>query len=84
MGRPGPPEAGEAGRSGHLPLNGYDIQNRRFRTTVGKATTHFPYHLNDRLIAELSRTGALLREYVRLENEPLLLAGYIGSIYWIY
>ena len=33
---------------------GYDIQNRRFRKTVGSTTTYYLYNLDNQLIAELS------------------------------
>ena len=55
---------------------GYDSQNRRVRKTVGAKTTYYLYDLEDRLIAEISGDGTVLREYVWLENEPLALREY--------
>ena len=55
---------------------GYDSQNRRVRKTVGAKTTYYLYDLENRLIAEISGDGTVLREYIWLENEPLALREY--------
>ena len=57
----------------------YDIQNRRFRKTVGTETTYYLYNLDDQLIAEISGSGTVLREYVWLEGEPFVLCEYTGA-----
>ena len=63
---------------------GYDIQNRRFRKTVGSTTTYYLYNLEDQLIAELSGNGTVLREYVWLDGQPLVLAEYTGANAGVY
>ena len=55
---------------------GYDSQNRRVRKTVGANTTYYLYDLENRLTAEISGSGTVLREYIWLENEPLALREY--------
>ena len=55
---------------------GYDSQNRRVRKTVGAKTTYYLYDLENRLIAEISGSGTVLREYIWLEQEPLALREY--------
>ena len=55
---------------------GYDSQNRRVRKTVGTNTTYYLYDLENRLTAEISGSGTVLREYIWLENEPLALREY--------
>ena len=63
---------------------GYDIQNRRFRKTVGSTTTYYLYNLEDQLIAELLGNGTVLREYVWLNGQPLVLAEYTGANSGVY
>ena len=63
---------------------GYDIQNRRFRKSVGSTTTYYLYNLDNQLIAELSGNGTVLREYVWLDGQPLVLAEYTGANAGVY
>ncbi len=59
-----------------LATYGYDSQNCRVRKTVGTDTTYYLYDLENRLTAEISGSGTVLRECIWLENEPLALREY--------
>lgn len=48
----------------------YDMQNRRTKK-VAASTTYYVYGLNGQLYGEYSSAGALIREYVYLNGEPL-------------
>ena len=43
---------------------------------MGAKTTYYLYDLENRLIAEISGSGTVLREYIWLEQEPLALREY--------
>ena len=58
---------------------GYDANNRRIRKTVSGKTTYYVYGSGNQLVGELSSSGAVLREYVYLESEPLALIEYQTS-----
>ncbi|MDD3813989.1 MAG: RHS domain-containing protein [Desulfocapsaceae bacterium] len=65
---------------------GYDSSNRRIRKTVGATTTHYLYDLNNQLIAETLVDGTVLREYIYLDGEPMVLKEYQtnpGTYYFI-
>jgi RHS repeat-associated protein len=65
---------------------GYDASNRRIRKTVGAVTTYYLYDLNNQLIAETLVDGTVLREYIYLDGEPLVLKEYQtnpGTYYFI-
>jgi RHS repeat-associated protein len=49
----------------------YDAAHQRVRKTAGGATTHYVYGLDGRLYGEYAANGALLREYVYANGEPL-------------
>lgn len=49
----------------------YDGAHQRVRKTAGGAVTHYVYGLDGRLYGEYAANGALLREYVYANDEPL-------------
>ncbi|AVD70269.1 RHS domain-containing protein [Desulfobulbus oralis] len=55
---------------------GYGSQNRRIRKTACTNTTYYLHDLENRLLAEISENGTVLREYVWLGQEPVVLREY--------
>ena len=49
----------------------YDANNQRVSKIVGGVTTHYVYGKNGLLYGEYDNTGALIREYVWLDSQPL-------------
>jgi RHS repeat-associated protein len=62
----------------------YNALGERFIKTVGTSTTHFHYDENGHLIAESQRDGALIREYVWLDDIPVAQIEAGGTVYYIH
>jgi YD repeat-containing protein len=65
---------------------GYDSANRRISKTTAGVTTHYLYDLGSQLIAETLADGTVLREYIYLDGEPMVLKEYQtnpGTYYFI-
>jgi RHS repeat-associated protein len=67
---------------------GYDYLGRRVSETTAGATTHYVFDAEGRVLAEHDgATGAVLREYVWLEDQPIALiatAGGVATTYYIH
>ena len=64
-------EAKTAGTSTVVGAYVYDYANKRTSKTVSGTTTHYVYGQGGLLYGEYDNTGALIREYVYLNGQPL-------------
>jgi RHS repeat-associated protein len=62
----------------------YNALGERLVKTVGGMTTHYHYDLSGHLIAESQSNGAVIREYVWLDDMPLAQIESSGAIYFIH
>lgn len=62
----------------------YNAPGQRLIKTVGATTTHFHYDQAGHLIAESQWSGAVIREYVWLDDMPLAQIESNGSLYYIH
>ena len=79
-----PDEAKTAGTSTVVGAYVYDYANKRTSKTVSGTTTHYVYGQGGLLYGEYDNTGALIREYVYLNGEPLAQIDAGGSETLIY
>ena len=77
-------EAKTAGTSTVVGAYVYDYANKRTSKTVSGTTTHYVYGQGGLLYGEYDNTGALIREYVYLNGEPLAQIDAGGSETLIY
>ena len=77
-------ETKTAGTSTVVGAYTYDYANKRTSKTVSGTTTHYVYGQGGLLYGEYDNTGALIREYVYLNGEPLAQIDAGGSETLIY
>lgn len=60
---------------------GYDYDGRRVFATVGSQSVHYVFDAEGRLLAEhAGATGAVLREYIWLDDRPIGLIANVGGV----
>lgn len=62
----------------------YNALGERLIKTVGGITTHYHYNQRGHLIAESQSSGAIIREYVWLDDMPLAQIESSGAVYYIH
>jgi RHS repeat-associated protein len=62
----------------------FNALGERLIKTVGSTTTHYHYDSKHRLIAESQSNGAMIREYVWLDDMPLAQIEANGAVYYIH
>ncbi len=62
----------------------YNAPGERLIKSVGSVTTHYHFDENGHLIAESQSSGAMIREYVWLDDMPLAQIESSGAIYYIH